>query len=279
MREAEPILTKNVKAGVSMGKRMDTAVFLSVFFVAVFVLLLFSGKDVRIIAVLSAVSALCMGVIAKSIHRKTKSICLRKKRNTASKQAKRLIYKENMDALNEIMSLLNEKYNIHSKSIEGGRMYFKEGTLEDVYELFIIRKFKASPDDILSVWREEKKVKPIKGILFVIPGKMDTDVKLMRYRIDSPNIRILDSSTLKTLYRKYGTFPNTATLERRVNPIGFFKSALNRKRALRYLAYALLLIGYYLISGNLLYLLIGAFLAFICLFSFFSNMSSDKLFS
>ena len=261
-----------------MGKRMDMAALLAMVFIAMFALLLFTGRDVRIIAVLSAVSALCAGVVGKSIHKKAKANVFRRKRNLASKWTKGLIYKENKDALYEASELLAKKYSIHSIVLEGGHMYFKEGMSEDEYELFIIRKYKSSPDDILSVWRETKKGKPVKGILFLIPGKMDQDIKLLRYKIDQPGILILDSNALKTLYRKYGQIEQTAFKEKSVRPIHFLKSAVNKKRAFRYFAYALLLTGYYLLSGNWLYLSIGALLTFMSLFSFFSNVNSDQLF-
>ena len=262
-----------------MGKRMDTAAFLIFFFLIMFLCLLFTGKDARLLAVLSALSAICALVVVRSIQRKMKPRVLRKKRIVASKRVKGLIYKDNMDALNEVMLLIKQKYNIHSIMQEGGRMYFKEGASEDQYEICIIRKYKASPDDILSFWREAKKIKPIKGIVFLIPGKMDADVKLMRYKIDRPSVMTLDSAALKTLYRKYGAFEEAETGNvKRMRPIAFIKGAVNRKRALRYLAYALLLAGYYLISGNEIHIAIGAFLFFISLFSFFSNAYSDQLF-
>lgn len=261
-----------------MGKKMDSAAFLIGSFLLMFVLLLFSGKDVRVVSVLSGVSAVCLFVIFKDIHKRVRTRFFKRKRKNTSKQVKALIYKENMDALNEVMSLLKKRYNLHSITNEGGRVYFKEGANEDFLEACIIRKYKASPDDILSLWREAKKVKPIRGILFLIPGKMDRDGKLLKYKIDQPRILILDSSALKTLYRKYGEIKNEKSYEKHASPIHFLKSAVNRKRALRYFAYALLLIVYYLIFGNVLYLAIGAFLTFVCLFSFFSNANSDQLF-
>ena len=262
-----------------MGKRLDIVASFGIFFMLMFGMLLFTGKDVRIISVLAAICALCLSVIIKSIQKKAKVFSFRRRRNSASRRVKALIYKENKEALNEVIAILKKKYPIHSVSMEGGRMYFKEDALEEQLEICIIRKYKASPDDILAFWREARKIRPVRGILFLIPGKTDSDVKLLRYKIDQPKILILDSSALKMLYRKHGQPEQIEFKEKRIWPIHFIKSAINRKRALRYLAYALLLTVYYLLSGNLLYLFIGAFLIFICLFSFFSNTNSDKLFS
>ena len=62
-----------------------------------------------------------------------------------------------------------------------------------------------------------------------------------------------------------------------MNPIRRLKVYVNRKRALRYIAYALLLGINYVLFGHMLYLVFSSVLAFIAAFSMLSGNSYEPL--
>lgn len=260
-----------------MGKYLDTAFSSLITFYVLFFLLSFTGKDVRLICLISALSAFCMAVIVNAILKRTKKIDLKRKRKLSDKKVKSLIYLDERDALNSIYQLLSKKYRLHDEIFDSGALLFREGSRETRWALIVIRKFKASPDDILSVWREIRKKSFADKILFVIPGKSDADVKLMPIKLMSPDVQILDKAGLKKLVRKYDLdIPESFNKKTQ----GFslrIKSVINRKRALRYIGCALLLLINYIFFGQILYLIFAFVLSFASVFSLLSQTQYEFL--
>lgn len=262
---------------IKMGRYLDVAFFSSSAFLILFVLLSFTERDIKEISIISAVTAFCVGVIANAILKRTKLIKKRRNRSHADKKVKALIYADESDALKAVFGVLSKKYRLHDERKDAGRLYFRDGAKEIRYALVVIRKFKASPDDLLSVWREIRKKNSADKIVFAIPGKSDPDVKLMPIRLISPDVQILDKARLKKLVKKYDLeLPETVKLSR-IKLSVRIRAFINRKRALRYIACALLLLFNYLFFGKILYLIFASVLAFASVFSLVSQNEYEFL--
>ncbi|MBR3928728.1 MAG: hypothetical protein IKJ65_06990 [Clostridia bacterium] len=260
-----------------MGKYLDTFSFSLSSFLIMFTLLSFTEKDIRLIGVLSAVTAFLVGVIVHWVLKRTPILKFRRRRNESEKKIKALIYMDENDALNSVYGLLSQKYRLKDSILNAGCMLFKEGEHETRYALVVIRKFKVSPDDILSKWREIKKNMSLEKIVFAIPGKSDPDVKLMPIKLASPDVMILDKIRLKKLLRKYDFEITTHALRKRIKFKQRVKAFISRKRAVRYIAYALLLTVNYILFGSILYLIFASLLGFAGVFSFLSENESEFL--
>ena len=106
-----------------MGKQMDMVASFAISFMLMFGMLLFTGKDVRVISVLAAICALCFSVIVKSIQKKAKVFSFRRRRNSASRRVKALIYKENKE-------VKRKKALISGENHVEVTIYYKDGTIE-----------------------------------------------------------------------------------------------------------------------------------------------------
>lgn len=261
-----------------MGKYFDTA-FLSVAsFIVMFTLLSFTEKDMRLVGVMSALAAFCVSVLFNAVLKKTGQQKTKRRKNSASKKVKALIYAEENAAINAVYMLLKKKYRLHSEFADNGYLMFKENVKETVYALCVIRKYKVSQDDVLSVWRDLKRKGTAKKILIVIPGKADADVKAMPLKLKVPEIQILDKLQLKRLIKKYDMEIALDTNEKPDRPGARLFLFINRKRALRYIGCALLLAWYYLMFGQILNLVFASILAFVSIFSLLSDNTYESLF-
>lgn len=260
-----------------MGRYFDVAFFSLSSFMVFFLLLSFTERDIRIISTISALSAFCVGVIVNMLIKKTKLFKNRRRRSLTDKKVKSLIYADESDALVAVFTLLSKKYHLHDERKDGGYLIFREGTKEIRYALIVIRKFKASPDDLLSIWREIRKKKVADKIVFSIPGKSDPDIKLMSVRLTCPDVQILDKVRLKKLIRKYDLEIPYVTQGKRARFSVRIRAFINRKRALRYIACALLLGINYIFFGKILYLIFASVLAFASVFSLMSQNEYEFL--
>ncbi len=262
---------------IKMGRYLDVAFVSSGAFLVLFVILSFTGKDARIIGLLSAISAFCIGVLINAFIKKAKKRQARKKRSMSQKKVKALIYADEKDALNAVYGLLTKKYRLHSERLDAGCLLFNEGAKEIRYALVVLRKYKISPDDLLAVWREIRRKHLADKILFAVPGKSDPDVKLMPIKLTNPDVQILEKSRLIKLARKHDLEISVPQAEKRVRFLYRIKSFINRKRALRYIACALLLTLNYIFFGKMLYLIFASVLAFAAVFSLISQSQYEFL--
>lgn len=260
-----------------MGRYLDAVFSSCAVFLVLFFLLSFTEKDIRIITVVSAVSAFCTGVLVNALCKKAAFLKKRRKRSLADQKVKNLIYSDESDALKGVYGILSRKYRLHDERTDAGYLYFREGAKEIRYALIVLRKFKVSPDDLLSAWRDIRKRKTADRIVFVIPGKSDPDVKLMPVRLLSPDVQILDRMKLKKLVRKYDLEIPMNKAARREHFSVRIKAFINRKRALRYIACALLLTINYILFGQILYLIFAFVLAFVSAFSLLSKGDCEFL--
>ncbi len=260
-----------------MGRYLDVAVSSSAAFFVLFMLLSFTEKDMRLVYVLSAVAAFCVGVLINKVLKKTKLMKKRKRRSLSDKKVKALIYADESDALKGVYGVLSKRYRLHDERADNGCLLFREGAKDIGYALIVVRKFKASPDDLLSAWREIRKRKSADKIVFAIPGKSDPDVKLMPIRLTSPDVQIVDRIRLKKLVRKYDLEIPAQTNEKRMRFSVRIRAFINRKRALRYIACALLLTINYILFGQILYLIFASVLAFASVFSLLSQREYEFL--
>ena len=260
-----------------MGIYLDAAFLSAGTFVFFFYLLSFSQKDVRLIAIVSALSAFCVGVLSNKFLKKTKLMKSRKRRTMQDRKLKALVYSDETQALNAVYGLLSKKYRLHDERICEGRLYFKEGIRDTRYALTVVRKFKSSPDDLLPVWRDIRKNRSADKILFAIPAKCDPDIRILPLKLTSPDVQILDKTQLKKLLRKYDADLPLESKEKKMNLSARLRIFLNRKRALRYFAYALLLYFNYILFGKALYLIFASMLLSASVFSFFSDRRYEFL--
>lgn len=261
-----------------MGKYLDTAFFSSFGFFVMFILLSFTDKDIRIVGLVSALISVSLGVIVFYLLERYRKRKTKRKKSEAVRFVKSLIYKDQKEANESAFEILKDRYNLLKTEAYTTLCTFKEGIGEEVNGLYVIRKFKASPDDILTVWREEKKKGMVSNILFIVPGKADPDIRGMSCKLSSPGVRIAEKSFIKSMYRKYGKKEEYKSTEKKFSPFKTIRMYINKKRAFRYLLYALLLVVYYLLTGSLIYFLMGGALMMISCAGFTSEVNGETLF-
>ena len=261
-----------------MGKYLDMAFGASLMFLVMFIALSFTGRDIRLIGAVSAAASISLSVLIGAFIDRSRKRARINKRSKAAQFTKGLIYLENRNANERVFDLIKDKYALKKQREEDGCLLFKEGENESIRALSVIRKYKCSPDDILSLWREIRRKGYIASVLFAVPGKMDSEVKALMYKLSSPGIRILEKSEIRLLFRKYGAIEEDMKAEKPVHPIKTIKAYINKKRAFRYLLYALLLIVYYVFTGLKSYFVFGGVLLLFSCLSLFSQSKTEKLF-
>ena len=261
-----------------MGKVLDIAFVSAASFLGMFILLLFTDKDIRIIALLSAISSFCTAVLINFFIEKRRTKRRLVKRKNAKANIKSLIYRDLEDALEKVYTLLSNQYRLDNKRLDSDFIFFNEGSSKCMYALFVFRKYKVSMDDIVSVWRRVRKDTSVKKIIIAVPGKMDSETVLLSMRMTKPEIRFIDKKALVRLAKKHDMKTDSSASQKRIRFSQRLKIYINRKRTIRYSAYALLLLVYYLSVGRILYLIFSAFLAFLSVFSLLSKNEYESLF-
>ena len=253
-----------------MGKTLDNVLLCAfTFLCSVFVLAL-TGLDLRlsVFAALAA-SASLNGIIAGWPFKKRRK---RIRKAQADKQIKSLVYASAKTASETVLSLLKGRYPVEQGEFAGGHMSFTHAQYEDA-RLFVIQKLRATPDDVLAAWRAHGEGAPIKALVVAVPGKSDPELRVIAYRLKSPNVVLVDRAMLRRLARRNAAIEVHSSNTRKANPLFVLRSFVSRGRALRYLAYSALLSVYYLLTGHASYLAAGLAL---CAFSAYSLISPSE---
>lgn len=259
-----------------MGRKMDIAFTSSLVFLVMFILLSMTDKDIRLIGVMAALSGVCAGIVVSRITKR--KMGYREKRKSARRFSKSLIYMEADEALKRMFEILKDRYHLKEYGFSDECLLFTEEADEEMCALVVIRKFKSAPDDFLNHWRKIRKTTNAKKIVFAVCGKLDSDARSLTLKLKDPKIRLLDASDIRLIYLKSGKKQAQEAPGARVSPLYALRMYISKKRAVRCMLYALLMIFYYLLTGFYAYIVVGGVMMLISIIGMSSFSASEKLF-
>lgn len=270
---------KDVFKGMDlMARILDTAFFSSITFLAFFVALSFSGKDVRLTALVALTGAFCVTGIIPFLQKRKPFLSFGRKKRFASFFVKRLIYEDGKDAHIHVFEALSKKYPIEKGEFQNGILLFDHGSGREKSILCVLQKLKASSDDLLSLWRRHGKASRVRAMVIAIPGKCERDVYLRALSLSDPKVVIVDRSMLKHLAMKIKQNETPAAKKNRFRPLRTMHALLSGKRAGYFAPPAILFLLYYLLTGSFVYLIFGCVLFGAFIYSLFLKKGKPTLF-
>ena len=257
-----------------MGKTLDSALLFAFTFLCAVLTLTLTGLDVRVSALLAlAASGSALGIVAAWPSRKRGK---RVRKSQADKQVKALVYADAETAHKTVFSLLKTRYPVDKSEFAGGHLRFVHAQYEDA-RLFVIQKIRVTPDDVLAAWRAHGEGAPIKALVIAVPGKSDPELRVIAYRLKNPNVVLADRALLRRLMRVRGISGTPSADRLKTSPIRALRGYVSRGRAVRYLAYSVLLSAYYLLTGHAAYLFASLALCAFSAYSLFSAPEPERL--
>ncbi len=258
-----------------MGKTLDLLFTGSALFLCVLLILSFSGTATQSAALLALAAGISGSVLAERLMARKPCLSGRVRRRSADAFLKKAIYEDAARAHEAVFTLLEKRYPLANPSFEGGCLRFTH--MGEPSLLCVLQKLRASPDDILAIWRKFGTKTNVRTMVIAVPGKADADIRVQTLKLHAPDAVLLDRAQLKRLAHRYGSIEAPERRTRTVRPFQALRSLLSRRRAWRYALESTLLILYYLFTGAWLYLLFGLALLFVALICLPGNEEPEKL--
>lgn len=258
-----------------MGKTLDLLFVGSALFLCVLLVLSFSGVATQPAAFIALAAGISGSVLTERLMAHRPRLSGRIRRRSADALLKKTIYEDTARAHEAVFALLEKRYPVAEPSFEGGCLRFTH--MGEASLLCVLQKLRASPDDILAIWRRFGAKAGVRTMVIAVPGKADTDIRVQTLKLHAPEAVLLDRAQLKRLARRYGSIEAPERRARVVRPFQALRCLFSRRRAWRYALESTLLILYYLFTGAWFYLLFGLALLFAALICLPGSEEPEKL--
>lgn len=258
-----------------MGKTLDLLFIGSALFLCVLLVLTFSGVATQPAALIALAAGISGTVLAERLMARRPRLSGRVRRRSADAFLKKTIYEDAARAHEAVFTLLEKRYPLADPSFEGGCLRFTH--MREPSLLCVLQKLRASPDDLLALWRKFGAKSNVRTMVIAVPGKADADIRVQTLKLHAPETVLLDRAQLKRLARRYGSIEAPERHTRAARPFQALRSLLSRRRAWRYALESTFLILYYLFTGTWFYLLFGLALLFIALICLPASEEPEKL--
>ena len=235
--------------------RILDSLFAGSFTFLVFLLALsVTHTDSRVCALFALIAAYCAFVVVSVVLEKKPKLSFRKRRAQASRRVKSFIYADTAEAHQRMYRLLSCRYPMSDPLYDNGSIRFTfDGYRKGV--LTVLQKFKIGPDDILSAWRAHRSDQTLSTLVIAVPGRSEQDILVTAARLNQPSVLIFQQKQLRALSLEYEQEETPETAARRQRSFQTFRALITRRRARRYLLYAVFLFVYYILWGHWTYLL------------------------
>ena len=215
-----------------MGKTLDLLFIGSALFLCVLLVLTFSGVATQPAALIALAAGISGTVLAERLMaRRPPQSGPDRPRSTAA-ILKKTIYEDAARAHEAVFTLLEKRYPLADPSFEGGCLRFTH--MGEPSLLCVLQKLRASPDDLLALWRKFGAKSNVRTMVIAVPGKADADIRVQTLKLHAPETVLLDRAQLKRLARRYGSIEAPERHTRAARPFPARRSLLSRRRAWRY---------------------------------------------
>lgn len=258
-----------------MGRIVDSLVVSVGIFFVFLVSLLYAGQNAHVSAFMALLAAFCAFVLISYALKKTPRLSFHRRRTQAAKRVRSLIYDTAERAHRTVFALLKCRYPVSGERFEGGQLRFLHEY--DPAALYVLQKLRATPDDVLKVWREQGAGREISALIVAVPGRSDSDIRVLASRLTHPDVVILDRTQLMKMTRRYGNEETPSASVRSLRGLKALQGYVSRRRAGRYLIYAALLTAYYILTGRAFYLAAGLLMGYMACFCLGMRREPDRL--
>lgn len=260
-----------------MARFLDTAFSASITFLMFFIALSFSDKDIRLICAVSLTAAFCVIGIVSYLQKRRPFMFLKNRKRFSTSYVKAMLLEDPKSAHFKAFEALKSKYDLTRIRFSGGRLYFLHGPEKEPSILCVLQKLKASPDDILKIWKTHGKSCSVRAMVVCIPGKSDHEVMIQAYKLSEPKVVIVDKSQLRRLSARIATKETSEAKKKSFHPLRTLRAMVTGKRRHVYLLPGILFYIYHIFTGAIMYLVCSCVLLGIFTYSLFLKRCPESL--
>ena len=178
-----------------MGKTLDLLFIGSALFLCVLLVLTFSGVATQPAALIALAAGISGTVLAERLMARRPRLSGRVRRRSTDAFLKKTIYEDAARAHEAVFTLLEKRYPLADPSFEGGCLRFTH--MGEPSLLCVLQKLRASPDDLLALWRKFGAKSNVRTMVIAVPGKADADIRVQTLKLHAPETVLLDRAQLK----------------------------------------------------------------------------------